>query len=106
MGACLLSTKTALTLLHSWSGFYHPAFYNKWPTAFADIPALLFIVYIKHSAPQNKLTTEHKYLYLTQIYHIDCMINFGKDIYPDSKFHGANMGPTWVMLAPWTLLSG
>ena len=32
---------------------------------------------------------------------------------PDSKIHGANMGPTWVlwpqmgpMLAPWTLLSG
>ena len=32
---------------------------------------------------------------------------------PDSKDHGANMGPTWVcrpqmgpMLAPWTLLSG
>ena len=32
---------------------------------------------------------------------------------PDSKVHGANMGPTWVlsapdgpMLAPWTLLSG
>ena len=24
----------------------------------------------------------------------------------DSKLHGANMGPTWVMLAPWTLLSG
>ena len=24
--------------------------------------------------------------------------------YPDSKVHGANMGPTWV-LAPWTLLS-
>ena len=35
-------------------------------------------------------------------------------IIPDSKIHGANMGPTWVlsapggshMLAPWTLLSG
>ena len=33
--------------------------------------------------------------------------------FPDSKVHGANMGPTWVlsapdgsMLAPWTLLSG
>ena len=33
--------------------------------------------------------------------------------HPDSKVHGANMGPTWVlsasdgpMLAPWTLLSG
>ena len=34
--------------------------------------------------------------------------------YPDSKVHGANMGPTWVLsapdgphvLAPWTLLSG
>ena len=33
--------------------------------------------------------------------------------YPDSKLHGANMGPTWVlsapdgpMLSPWTLLSG
>ena len=32
---------------------------------------------------------------------------------PDSKVHGANMGPTWAdrtqvgpMLAPWTLLSG
>ena len=32
---------------------------------------------------------------------------------PDSKIHGANMIPTWVlsapgepMLAPWTLLSG
>ena len=33
---------------------------------------------------------------------------------PESKVHGANMGPTWVlsapaggpMLAPWTLLSG
>ena len=32
---------------------------------------------------------------------------------PDTKVHGANMGPTWVlsapdgpMLAPWTLLSG
>ena len=29
---------------------------------------------------------------------------------PDSTVHGANMGPTWVllgpMLAPWTLLSG
>ena len=30
----------------------------------------------------------------------------------DSKFHGANMGPTWGredpldMLAPWTLISG
>ena len=21
-------------------------------------------------------------------------------LYPDSKFHGANMGPTWVLLAP------
>ena len=36
-----------------------------------------------------------------------------KGRYPDSKVHGANMGPTWVlstpdgpMLAPWTLLSG
>ena len=34
-------------------------------------------------------------------------------IYPDSKVHGANMGPTWVLSAqdgphvgPWTLLSG
>ena len=35
-------------------------------------------------------------------------------IYPDSKVHGPNMGPTWAlsaprwapMLAPWTLLSG
>ena len=35
--------------------------------------------------------------------------------FPDSKFHGANMGPTWSgvdrtqvspILAPWTLLSG
>ena len=33
--------------------------------------------------------------------------------YPDSKVHGANIGPTWgrqdpggSMLAPWTLLSG
>ena len=33
--------------------------------------------------------------------------------FPDSKVHGANMGPTWVLLAPdgphvgpWTLLSG
>ena len=33
--------------------------------------------------------------------------------FPDSKVHGANMGPTWAlsapagpMLAPWTLLSG
>ena len=33
--------------------------------------------------------------------------------YTDSKVHGANMGPTWVLLAPdgpmlaaWTLLSG
>ena len=25
---------------------------------------------------------------------------------PDSKVHGANMGPTWVLSAPWTLLSG
>ena len=25
---------------------------------------------------------------------------------PDSKVHGANMGPTWVLPAPWTLLSG
>ena len=24
----------------------------------------------------------------------------------DSKVHGANMGPTWVLLAPWNLLSG
>ena len=24
----------------------------------------------------------------------------------DSKVHGANMGPTWVLLTPWTLLSG
>ena len=36
-----------------------------------------------------------------------------KDHIPDSKGHGTNMGPTWVlsapdgpMLAPWTLLSG
>ena len=35
-----------------------------------------------------------------------------KEINPDSKVHGANMGPTWVlsapdwpMLAPWTFLS-
>ena len=31
-------------------------------------------------------------------------------LFPDSKVHVANMGPTWVllapMLAPWTLLSG
>ena len=33
--------------------------------------------------------------------------------FPDNKFYGANMGPTWAlsapdgpMLAPWTLLSG
>ena len=25
---------------------------------------------------------------------------------PVSKVHVANMGPTWVLLAPWTLLSG
>ena len=39
---------------------------------------------------------------------------FQEDIDPDSKVHGANMGPTWVvstpqmgpMLAPWTVLSG
>ena len=37
----------------------------------------------------------------------------GKMVFPDSKVHGANMVPTWVlsapdgpMLAPWTLLSG
>ena len=37
----------------------------------------------------------------------------GSSTIPDSKVHGANMGPTWVllapngpMLAPWTLLSG
>ena len=35
------------------------------------------------------------------------------DTFPDSKVHGANMGPTWAlsapdgpMLAQWTLLSG
>ena len=34
-------------------------------------------------------------------------------VHPDSKVHGANMGPTWVLLAPdephvgrWTLLLG
>ena len=30
--------------------------------------------------------------------------------YPDSKIHGAYMGPTWTqmgpMLSPWTLLTG
>ena len=26
--------------------------------------------------------------------------------YPDSKVHGANIEATWVLLAPWTLLSG
>ena len=58
MGTCLTSTKTALTPLHCWSGFYHPAIYNKWPTAFADIPVLLFIVYIKYQAcnSPNKFT--------------------------------------------------
>ena len=25
---------------------------------------------------------------------------------PDSKVHVAHMGPTWLLLAPWTLLSG
>ena len=42
------------------------------------------------------------------------VIGLGQDrSNPDSKIHGANMGPTWVlsaqdgpMLAPWTLLSG
>ena len=36
-----------------------------------------------------------------------------KGAFPDSKVHGTNMEPTWVlsapdgpMLAPWTLLSG
>ena len=24
----------------------------------------------------------------------------GKGKYPDNKVHGANMGPTWVLLAP------
>ena len=39
--------------------------------------------------------------------------NHVRQVTPDSKVHGANMGPTWVlsapdgpMLAPWTLLSG
>ena len=39
------------------------------------------------------------------------VLSFG--VFPDSKVHGNNMGPTWVLLAkdgpmlvPWTLLSG
>ena len=38
--------------------------------------------------------------------------NMNNNYVPESKVHGANMGPTWVlstpdgpMLAPWTLLS-
>ena len=27
-------------------------------------------------------------------------------IYQDDKVHGANIGPTWVLSAPWTLLLG
>ena len=28
------------------------------------------------------------------------------ELIPDSKVQRANMGPTWVLSAPWTLLSG
>ena len=27
-------------------------------------------------------------------------------MFPDNQIHVANMGPTWVLLASWTLLSG
>ena len=49
-------------------------------------------------------------------WHFDAVskpIKPGLNTYTDSKVHGANMGPTWVMLypggphiGPWTLLSG
>ena len=36
---------------------------------------------------------------IAALYHLLCILR-------DNEFHGANMGPTWVLLAPWTLLSG
>ena len=49
--------------------------------------------------------------YIVILTHIE--IKVSADACPDSKVHGANMGPTWVLLAqvgpmwaPWTLLSG
>ena len=32
--------------------------------------------------------------------------SWGSSNDPDNKVHGAKMVPTWVLPAPWTLLSG
>ena len=44
---------------------------------------------------------------------VNTVLNTSCNIYPDSKVHGADMGPNWVLSAPdrppvgpWTLLSG
>ena len=34
------------------------------------------------------------------VFGIHLLALFLPDIFPDSKFHGANMGPTWVLSAP------
>ena len=60
---------------------------------------------VLHTLWLNKLETRGKRFMLHP------QINI-QGFYPDSKVHGANMGPTWVLsapdgplLAPWTLLS-
>ena len=54
--------------------------------------------------PMMSNSYEHERVWL-----LNCVVQF---LEPDSKVHGTNMGPTWVlsatdgpMLAPWTLLA-
>ena len=53
------------------------------------------------------------FMVYTSLPHLSSLISGQKDIIPDSKVHGANMGlicgqqdPGGPMLAPWTFLSG
>ena len=66
------------------------------PTVFFD--RIIFVIADVHDYAARKL-----HLYYTLIVH-----SYNRDR-PDSKVHGANMGPTWVLSAPdvgpWTLLS-
>ena len=50
------------------------------------------LVFTEHSKRYKKNKLWH--------YFVESTINFDKKLAPDSRIHGANMGPTWVLSAP------
>ena len=66
-------------------------------------------IFVQSGSIYNHITKYHAPMSADADALVPCVASV-QNVYPDSKVHGANMGPIWgrqdSMLVPWTLLSG